>query len=383
MATVSPDPSHIPVDGANNSPAAVSLSSASISLPILNQKFQFDLFSQYAVPDQETVAGLLQCFRNVYGSGYQFDELQAYDTYSRCHSSGDWISVIARDVTGIPVGHASVIKKEAGVVELGRLFIDPEVQGQGLGRLLSALQMDIVQELHASGKISVVIAEPVTTHQSSQRLYAEHNLETAGYFESRYTDFFSKGYRESVLRLTRVLDDSIKSNRTVYLPATLATIASELYASLGCERCIQVQPPTRRDRAQSQQLVIDMEELKAFGAVSLQPDSGRSPLTVVSDAGTAFAHGAHYVEVRINTMHPASLGQINALRLAGFYFAALEPYPAGDFVVLQRLKNGRDASVNAAGNSFYKPNAHSLVQRIESTRWPQSRYASHRGEDGL
>lgn len=383
MATVSPDPSHIHIDGANNPPAEALLSNVSISPPLLNQKFQFDLFSQYRAPDQETVAGLLKSFLHIYGSGYRFDELQDFESYSRCHSTGDWISVVARDSTGTPVGHASVIKKETGVVELGRLFIDPAVQGQGLGRLLSAIQMDIVNEQHAGGKVSVVIAEPVTTHQSSQKLYAEYNLEASGYFESRYSDFFSKGYRESVLRITRVLDDSIKSSRAVYLPATFQTIASELYATLGCERSIQVHNSAVRDRAQSQQLIVDSEELEAFGAISLQPGSARSPLTVVSDTGTAFARGAQYVEVRIDITHPDSLDQVNALRLAGFYFAAIEPYPGGDFLVLQRLKSGHDSAVNAAGNSFYTPNANALVQSIEATRWPQSGSVRQGGEDGL
>ena len=158
----------------------------------------------------------------------------------------------------------------------------------------------------------------------------------------------------------------------MYLPASLEPIAREIYGELDCKRTILTQAEGQRDRNRSSDIEIEDAEFDAFGIVSLSPGSARSPLTVVSDTGTAFSEGAAYVEVRLDITHQDVLNQINALRLAGFYFAALEANPSNDVLVLQRLAPGEDTEVSPHVKIFYSKNADELVAALDGTRWSPS-----------
>jgi hypothetical protein len=172
-----------------------------------------------------------------------------------------------------------------------------------------------------------------------------------------------------VLRLTKILSEDIKAERTVFLPPTLQPIAEQIYAHLGCTRDIQMFAEGARDRTQSSDLNVHEEEFDAFGILSLEPGTARSPLTVVKDTGDALVRGAEYIDVKIDISHPDSLAQVNALRLAGFYFAALEANPSGDFLVMQRLSNDHSSEICPHVSEFFSENAAELVQSLDGTRW--------------
>ena len=340
-----------------------------VSLPAPEQKFSIEVIDRNHLPDLRTLKQLHKSFNRIYTSGYQFDELEDRKEYLDCHARGDWISLIVKDEQGVPVGHASVIRKSDNVAEFGRLFIDPSAQGYGLGQVLTDAQMSIAEELALAGQLDVVVAEPVTSHQASQRLYDAYNPVTSGYFDRRYTDFYSQGYRESVVRLTILFTDTVQEKREVFLPQGLQTIARQVYGELGCDREIVGVSAATRDRTRSDTLSVNDIDFDAFGVVSLEPGSARSPLTVVSDAGCAFSRGADYVEVRIDVGHSDAIEQINALRLAGFYFAALEANPSTDVLVLQRLAAGYDQEISPHVSNFYSKNAEQLVESLSGTRW--------------
>ena len=100
------------------------------------------------------------------------DQLAAYETESAGPSRQTWTAT--NPSTGDPVGHASINLADPDVARMGRILIDPDRRGHGLGNALVRAVLS-----HALSEMSIArIDLGVFAHNTpAVRLYQRHGFE--------------------------------------------------------------------------------------------------------------------------------------------------------------------------------------------------------------
>ncbi len=301
------------------------------------QLFNLEIYSPSRLPDLATASAVGPLFHKIYADRYVVPAFQDGKVYIDEVKESKSIPIIIKDQSNCVVGHFAILFVNPGVVELGRIVVDPSTRGHNLTRLMTKHALSELATLQTNGKVDVAYAETLTCHTITQKIFSELGWMPTGIFDRKYPDFLLAGDREGVLRLTTILNPQIQAAREVHLPEDYRQIAELVYSNSGCLRNINSSKAAAAKPASLQTIVVDEYELQAFQASTINSGSGITPSILSQIANNQFAKGADHTSIRIDIGCANAVNQINSLRLDEFYFAALEMQANGDFLVMQKL----------------------------------------------
>ena len=306
------------------------------SNPSPAQSFQVEHYHKNNPVDYQTALDIGQLFRKHYGRAYNIPAIRRPKNLVKEVSSGKSELIVIRDHQGRVVGHGAVLNLSDRSAKLCRHIVSKHARGLGLSSVIKRRSLDIVAAKQIQGEIDVAVIQGVTSHPITQTNYLKEGFRPTGLYDRKYSDFFSKGYRESVVRLEQVLDPKLLEERKVYLPSVLKDAAEHVYQTLGGKRAIEIvpggTPPGRKERA----VEVDESERQGFSALSLTFGNLRPPKNISLDLMKSYSPDVKHVSARVNISEENAIDQLNTLRASGFYFAAVEVRKDADYLVMQK-----------------------------------------------
>ena len=319
-----------------------------------------EVYSSKSSIDTETAASIAELFKELYVT-YPDEVLQEPSLLQQQVKDGKWIAFIARDENKKVIGHAALIAGSDGAFDLGRLVVSKEAQGQSLGKKLVDARLAYASSAH---DIQVLHSETVTSHTKTQRFCEQEGFVPTGLHLAKFTQFFEGDQqRESILMVTKVMDEQVKSNRAVFLPERYANLAGDLYNALGCSRKIMRTNCHDSLLPDKPTLHVDNNDLKGFGLTVIKANAAVDTEALTQVASQA-SKDAEFVEFKLDCSHPASIGQALALRSMGFIFGGIAPGKSSDYLIMQQMKSCPKSSLNLV--KLHSPHSEKLRSEIRT-----------------
>lgn len=284
-------------------------------------------------------AGLLiglirRCYGETYIDASFYDEQVVRDRLQR----GE-LSSVGAFLSGVLVGHMGITRRPWGgnTADAGMTLVDPAHRGQGIARQVA---VGLAEQSVALGFVGVH-DYPVTVHGATQRLAKGYGADTGLLLANMPADVSfedmdtrARGARTS--SLVRWLPFGRAPARTVYLPSRYAAPITSVYETVRLIRESVEAPEQPHAPATELDFRIDhRRQIGRLAALTLGPDVRDRLEAARDDAQEA---GALVVHADLSLADPATPWAVEAIRDAGFFFAALLPeYRDGDTLRLQWL----------------------------------------------
>jgi len=148
---------------------------------------------------EEDVPGILRLFQAVYGGDYPYARFNDPTWLKRSIFTDDIAMLTAvEDDTGRVLGTASVVFDVGShtdlIGELGRLAVDPEARGRGVGGALMRGRVERIEK-----RLHVAVVENRCVHPYSQRISMSHGFVPVGFLPMKHLF----GHRESISLFVR------------------------------------------------------------------------------------------------------------------------------------------------------------------------------------
>lgn len=301
------------------------------------QGFSFDKYDAANLPPPGVVKELRELYQDVLRGTHNRPFLEREEVFLSEVASGYRIPIMVRDGVGRLVAHMAVINCGDGIVKFGFQLAHPDVRGNKIGAVMRDIGTAVVRELVESGIADVLRAECVTTHPATQKHAARIDMRPTGLLDRRYQDYFGTGGIESLVRMETILNPAVREHQTVFLPASLQVISDYIYQSHRCARTIStIYDPARTPALPAAEMNYDKGEADAWKALTLNVNAGVSIFDMRRALAQSTKAGLRHLAVSVDLGHPHAIDQINALRIDGFYFAALELKKSGDSLLMQK-----------------------------------------------
>jgi predicted GNAT family N-acyltransferase len=341
--------------------------------PGITRTFQVEVYKDNLLPDIASASSIGPLFHRIYGNRYVIPPFTDVGAYLDEIRTGKTVVIMVRDQAGDVVAHGALIKAGEKTFELGRLVVDQSARGFNLGKVVQQEWINQLNVLHSQGRADVGITEALTSHLVTQKMFAALGWQPVAIFDRKYTDFLNVGVRETVLRMAIILDPKIALDRKVFIPSELVDISEKIYGGISCNRTITSTLPSLLARVagafgSTGNVTVDDYELIPFGASTVHADPGADPIVIEGAANGEFARGAQHVSVRFDINSASALSQIQHMMQQGFYFAALETLPSGDFMILQRTSNRSDLDCCPSVPLMLPQASQDLLEKLRATR---------------
>ncbi len=277
----------------------------------------------------EDAPGVARLTYQVYGYGYQHEEMYFPERLVAMNRSGLLYSMVALDAAGEVVGHYALeLAPDRPVAEAGEAFVSPLHRGR---KLMERMGEQLEADAPGLG-LKGIFSEAVTLHPYSQRAAEGFGRTPCGlainlipheggrttcvvYFQhlrkpERRTVYLPTRYREKLLELYGLLGDNVVEGTAAPLAEEPGSLRVELQPDYKYGN-IRVLHPAHDSAAQIQQALEDLRDLGQVPSV--------------------------YLELPL--YHPGTPALVEQVRPLGFGFAALTPLFSheGDILRLQWL----------------------------------------------
>lgn len=297
----------------------------------------------------EVASSISAMFRGVYGVSYHaaiIDEDTGGSFIQSQIESGAWIACICRDADGRVVAHGALLPNGGGW-RIARILVDEGAKGCG-----SKITDELLRFADKSlGGRASVIAESVTSHGGSQKIFEDRGFLPLSLLGSKFLDYFGTGNRESVLVMGRGVSTTAGA---VYVPDAVAPIVREMltWHDLTTEvRGHQDGCGTELPADSSSIHLSSFDPHMELGRIAL--GAGALPADYLVEREVMFAKDPAFVELKIEVATPTGYALTQQALADGFIGAGIEPHHDGVWLLLQYAREGSGESIKAV--SFEKP----------------------------
>lgn len=298
---------------------------------------EWDPTRSFAAPHADEIAKL---FYKIYGNGYVEPEFVDPSLLVEKVDSGRWIPALIFE--GVEketlLAHAALVPLGDGMIEVGRIVVNPLAQGMGLGKLVTALAMNQLPLLSATSNTDVFFSECVTQHPKSQAIFRDLGFVPSALYLSKYTDFFGNGSRESVVYLASILEPKVREERHVYLHPAFSEVSKEIYANLQCARVLTAHNTAESCNTNFSEVglikVMD-SDLDAFQVITIKTEGAIDSTDLEQAIETSLQRGTRSLVIKLDLSVEESITLAENLRAKGMIFAGIEVHPERDYLCMQ------------------------------------------------
>ena len=252
-------------------------------------------------------------------------------------SDGELISFVAHGPDGTLLGHAALVSYGDHSFEFGRDVVSPNARGYGLSKFLVQERLQYLHEHGTSLNIDSAVSETVTGHERSQHTYLKNDFVPTGVFAGIYTDFFARGVRETTILKTRILNEALKDQRTVYLPQEYMLLAAYTYHALDAHRDICSDLTSITEPSEPASYSLHTDDVDGFGMIKGKIHSEGTLEDLIQEVSCMMHQGVQYAAVGIPLHREDALLQIKRLQEAGFVYCGIQTEKDSDILYVQRI----------------------------------------------
>lgn len=297
----------------------------------------------------EVARSISALFRRVYGENYHAavtDEKTGGSFIQGQIESGAWIACVCPNGDGEVVAHGALLPNGDGW-RLARILVDDCAKGCG-----SRITDELLSFADKSpGVRASVVAESVTSHGGSQKIFEDRRFRPLSILVSKFLDYFGSGHRESVLVMGRGVTTTAGA---VYVPDAVAPMVREIFSwheittnVLGRQEGCGTQLPADGSPIRQSSFDSHME----LGRIAL--GAGALLCDYAEERGAMLAKDPAFVELKIEVATPTGFALAQKALADGFVFAGVEPHHDGVWLLLQRTRQGIVEGLESL--SFEKP----------------------------
>lgn len=288
-------------------------------------------------------------FRRMYGESYHaavIDEDTGGSFIKSQIESGAWIACVVPNEDGEVVAHGALLPNGNGW-RIARILVDERAKGCG-----SKITDELLRFADTSlGARASVIAESVTSHGGSQKIFDDRGFLPLSLLAGKFLDYFGTGDRESVVVMGRGVSTTAGA---VYVPEVVAPMVRKIFAwhNLATEvREHQDACGTQLPADGSPIRYSSFDSHMALGRIAL--GAGALPADYESERDAMFGNDPAFVELKIEVATPTGHAIAQQALADGFTGAGVEPHHDGVWLLLQHTRDGIGEAISSV--SFEKP----------------------------
>lgn len=300
--------------------------------------------NKYEIAAFQTADSLLlpDLFRKIYGDHYLAGEVYDPAHYIRANESGEGISIVARGLDDMPVGHVALVTSAPyrGVREVGQGVVDPDCRGGGI--LNGMIDQAIVLADRDPGVCGLYGAS-LTNHTFSQRSvwraeFVDVGFEI-GFVPARMMQIEAQA-QGPVATCLQYLPLGDAPRQSAFLPSAYRDLLVHLYDHLRLHRQFDRGGEALDQAAPSRIEVLDLPRFDIV-RVNVFRIGADLPALLASINREAEQNGRTMVQVFLELGSPTADAACEALRKQGFWFGGLLPrWMDRDALLLQKSVNG-------------------------------------------
>lgn len=332
-------------------PRALHSTTLNNGLTELAQSLSLRRYSADRAVDPEIAAGVADLFKTQYADRYPNPDMYSAERICNLISQGNITLYTLCNNDSKVVAVAALIQLEPGVYEVGKIIVHPDLRSHGIGHSLTERVVDIA----AFEGASAIYAWAFTAHPYSQRIFHALGFNPCGVTVRDWVDAFDTGYRESAVVMSYFPDQKVKQMREVHCPQPLRGLVASIFSDIGCQR--EFAEPLVHTVSIETDFELSDPIIPPTGAVTIDLDDKIAVNKLLPVFDQLNQKGARHISVSMNMQSPSTHNQTLDLMAAGFRFAAVQPGPERDLLVLQRCESVPSANeyeLNFAQNSSLK-----------------------------
>lgn len=275
-------------------------------------------------------------FRRVYGESYHaavIDEHTGGSFIQHQIRSGAWIACVCANEEGEVVAHGALLPNGNGW-RIARILVDQSAKGCG-SKVTDALLSFADKSLGARAS---VVAESVTSHHGSQKIFEKRSFFPLSILVSKFLDYFGNGHRESVLVMGRGVATTAGA---VFVPDAIAPMVQEILSwhelstqVRGHQDACGTELPADGPPVRHSSFDPHME----LGRIAL--GAGASASDYRNERGDMLKNNPAFVELKVEIATPTGYVLAQQALADGFIFAGIEPHQDGVWLLLQHVRDG-------------------------------------------